>query len=418
MMTQAYYTGISGLKNSSTGIDIVSDNLANVNTMGFRGNDYEFASLFEDSLATTSNITSNSIGLGTRIQASPMTQTQGSFMATERSTDLAIMGDGWFGVQGVGDPMYTRNGAFSFDSNRDLVTDDGHYVLGTMAGNINGNTLTQVLSNTPLSDVTAQEKLRFPNDLIFPSQATTKAEFSGNIGTEDELRTMSSSVIDSQGNKNELRLEFTKAEKQTPPGTQWDVKAITRDKNDPSKVYDTQTGFVSFNESGALISSTLTSIDNNGTSVAIDLGEKYSGVVSISNMNISSSSSSNGTPKGDLVGYDINKDGDVVASFSNGIQSSVGKVAVYHFQNDRGLDRVSGTYFSISDNSGKAIFYQDKNGQNITGTDMTNFKLEGSNVDMTVGLTDLIILQRTYDANSKSITTADQMIQKALNMDA
>ena len=418
MMTQAYYTGISGLKNSSTGIDIVSDNLANVNTMGFRGNNYEFASLFEDSLATTSNITSNSIGLGTRIQASPMTQTQGSFMATERSTDLAIMGEGWFGIEGESSPLYTKNGAFSFDVDGDLVTDDGHYVLGTMAGNINGNTLTEQVGQTPLGTVTEQKKLRFPNELTFPVAPTTKAEFSGNIGTEDKLRTMSATVIDANGNQNELKLEFTKAAQQTPPGIQWDVTAVTRDKNDPKNVFDTQNGLVSFDANGALISSTLPAIDNNGTPITIDLGKGFDGVVGIANLDISAYSSADGNAEGDLVGYDINKNGDVVATFTNGMQSSVGKVAVYHFQNDQGLDRISGTYFATSANSGQPIFYQDANGQNIIGTDMTNFKLEGSNVDMTVGLTDLIILQRTYDANSKSITTADQMIQKALNMDA
>jgi len=418
MMTQAYYTGISGLKNSSYGIDIVSNNLANISTVGFRGDNYEFASLFENSLATTSNISSNTVGLGTRIQASAMLQEQGSFMVTQRSTDLAILGEGWFAVEGDGKPFYTKNGAFSFDEEGSLVANDGHYVLGTLAGNISGNTLTQQLAQTPLGNVTSQEKLQFPNDLIFPLKVTTEVEFSGNIGTDDELRTMSASVIDAQGNTNELHLEFTKSKKQIPPGIQWDVKAVTRDKKDLTKIYDTQTGLVSFDETGALVSSTFTSINNNGTQISVDLGKKFDGIVAIANLDISSVSSANGNYEGELAGYNINKNGDIVATFSNGMQSSVGKIAVYHFQNDQGLERVSGTYFATSANSGKPIFYKDSNGQDVTGTDMANFRLESSNVDMTVGLTDLIILQRTYDANSKSVTTADQMIQKALNMDA
>jgi len=100
------------------------------------------------------------------------------------------------------------------------------------------------------------------------------------------------------------------------------------------------------------------------------------------------------------------------------MQSSVGKIAVYHFQNDQGLNRVNGSRFAESNNSGKPLFFKDANGQNIIGSDIANFKLEGSNVEMSTGLTDLIVLQRAYDANSKSITTADQMIQKALNMGA
>jgi len=418
MMTQAFYTGLSGLKSTSYGIDVISDNLANVNTVGFRGSDYEFSSLFETSMSTVKQSTSDTIGIGTTLQATPMTASTGSFLLTDRSTDLAILGDGWFGVEGEGAPLYTRNGAFTFDENDDLVTTDGYYVLGTMGGNINDETLTAQLTEVPLADVNQQEKLRFPKTLTYPPEPSTEAQFMGNIGTDAEIRTMSASVVDPNGVKNELKLEFTMIDPQTPPGTQWNVKATTQDINDATVIYDTKEGIVTFDESGALVSSTLTTIDNNGAPVAIDLGTGFGGVVAISNVDITTSSLADGTIGGDLRGYDINKNGEVIATFTNGMQSSVGKIAVYHFQNDQGLNRVSGTYFSSSSNSGDPIFYKDADGNNITGTDMTNFKLEGSNVDMTIGLTDLIILQRSYDANSKSITTADEMMQKALNMDA
>jgi len=417
-MTQAFYTGLSGLKTSSYGIDIVSDNLANVNTVGYRGNDYEFSSLFEESLATSYQSSSNTIGLGTSLQATPMLSTSGSYLLSDRSTDLAILGDGWFGVQGDGDPLYTRNGAFTFDANDDLVTTDGLHVLGTMGGNIDDETLTAQLTEVPLADVNAQEKLRFPKTLTYPPEPTTKAEFFGNLGVVAETRTMSASVVDPNGVRNELKLEFTLAETQTPPGTQWNVKATTQDLNDDTIIYDTQTGVVSFDEAGALVSSTLTTIDNNGAPVSIDLGSGFSGVVSIANVDISASSLADGTIGGDLQGYDINQNGEVMATFTNGMQSSVGQIAVYHFQNDQGLDRVSGTKFAVSSNSGKPFFYQDANGENIIGSNISNFQLEGSNADMTAGLTELIILQRSYDANSKSVTTADEMMQKALEMDA
>lgn len=416
MMTQAFYTGLSGLKRSSSGIDIISDNLANINTVGYRGNSYEFSSLFEESLVTTST-TSDTIGVGTRLQAAPMMQSSGSYQLTDRSTDLAILGDGWFCVQGDGDPLYTRDGAFTFDSNDDLVTVDGFHVLGTMGGNIDGTVLREQLAEVPLSDVGTQEKLRFPKSLTYPAEPTTQAQFLGNLGTTAEVRTMSASVVDPQGVKNELRLEFSLLDPQTPPGTQWSVKATTQSLDD-SIIYSTETGVVEFDESGALLSSTLTSIDNNGARVAIDLSEGFDGVVSISNVDITASSLSNGTIGGELRGYDINKNGEVIAAFTNGMQSSVGRIAVYHFQNDQGLERISGSKFAASVNSGKPLFFQDENGENIIGSDITNFKLEGSNVEMTYGLTELIILQRSYDANSKSITTADEMLKTALDMDA
>ncbi|WP_151901430.1 flagellar hook protein FlgE [Sulfurimonas hydrogeniphila] len=417
MMTQAFYTGLSGLKTNSSGIDIISDNLANVNTVGYRGNTYEFSSLFEDALMTTNGTTSDSVGLGTTLQATPMIESTGSYLLTDRSTDLAILGDGWFGVQGDGDPVYTRNGAFSFDSNDDLVTTDGYHVLGTMGGNIDGEVLTQQLDEVPLADAGEQEKLRFPKSLTYPAEPTTIAQFSGNIGTVSEVRTMSASVVDPAGVKNELKLEYTLVDPQIPPGTQWNVVATTQSL-DGETIYDTQSGIVEFDETGALVTNTLTSIDNNGASVTIDLGTGFDGIVALSNVDITASSLSNGTIGGELNGYDINKNGEVIATFTNGMQSSVGKIALYHFQNDQGLSRLSGTNFAQSSNSGEAFFYKDAAGQNVIGTDMTNYKLEGSNVDMTYGLTELIVLQRSYDANSKSITTADEMMQKALDMDA
>lgn len=419
-MTQAFYSGISGVKAHSESINIVSDNIANISTVGYRGNGYEFSSLFADQLTLSNEVTStvdNTIGLGTRVNATPMMQGSGSEILSDRSTDLAILGDGWFGIQGKDEPMYTRDGSFSFDSNDNLVTQDGFHVLGTMGGNIKDNVLTKTLAEVPLSGTAAQEKLRFPKSLTFPPKPTTEAKFKGNVGTKENVITMGASVIDGQSNKNDLRLEFTRSAVQTPPGVQWDVKATTQSL-DGSTVYDTQSGVVNFDEKGSLVSSTLTSIDNNGTPVKINLGAGFDGVVALSNIAPYSSSSSDGTIGGDLQGYDINKNGEVIATFTNGEQSSVGKIAVYHFMNDQGLERINGSRFRESSNSGKPTFFQDASGKNIIGTDITNFKLEGSNISMEYGLTELIILQRSYDASAKSITTADQMMQKALNMDA
>ena len=102
MMTQAFYTGISGLKSNQTGIDILSNNLANISTVGFRGYNVEFASMFEDSLNTSSGAfnTSNTIGAGVQTQASTMNRDKGVIQLSDQSTDLAILGNGWFGIRG------------------------------------------------------------------------------------------------------------------------------------------------------------------------------------------------------------------------------------------------------------------------------------------------------------------------------
>jgi len=418
MMTQAFYTGLSGLKSQQQAIDVISDNLANTSTIGFRGYSTEFSSLFEEMIQTSTALSSvdSSIGLGTRVSSVVMDESRGAFQLSDRSTDLAILGDGWFGVQGDDKPLYTRDGSFTFDMNRDLVTHDGYYVLGTMGTNINDEILTEQLNEIPLADVGAQEKLRLPNNLFFPAQPTTEATFDGNLNVDEDIAAIGAGIISADGTKNNLRLEFTKSNIQVPPGVQWDVVAKV-ESLDGETIYATEQGVVSFDENGALISTTLSTIDNQGTSININLGTGYEGVISTS-APFTSSSSSNGLESGELLGYEVNKNAEVVATFSNGMQSSVATIAVYHFANDRGLERVNGARFSESASSGEPIFFKDENGNNIIGTDVTNFKLESSNVKMEVGLTDLIIMQRSYDANSKSISTADQMLQKALDMDA
>ena len=419
MMTQAFYTGLSGLKTNQSAIDVVSDNIANVSTVGFRASEYEFSSIFESMVNQTANesVVNSSIGIGSLLQATPMKESQGSLTLSDKNTDLAINGDGWFGVQGEYDPIYTRNGSFTFDVNSDLVTMDGYHVLGTMGGNIDGDSLTHQIDSVPLGEVGTQEKMQFPKSLQYPPEPTTTVSFSGNIGLEDETRTMGAGIVDEENNKNTLKLVFNKAEMQTPPGVQWNVTATT-ESLDGLTIYDTQEGIANFDDAGLLTSSTLTTINNNGSDISIDLGEGFAGIVAMDNLEISSSSVADGTIGGDLEGYEINVDGEVIAAFTNGMQSSVGRIAVYHFQNNQGLERLNGTNFQESSNSGEPIFYTDVNGENILGSDITNFKLESSNVDMTYGMTELIILQRSFDANSKSVTTADEMMKKALEMDA
>jgi len=421
MMTQAFYTGLSGLRSNQTAIDITSNNIANISTVGFRGYNSEFANLFEDSLSSVggNSVNPSSIGIGTRVQSSTMNTETGSFALSDRSTDMALEGDGWFGVvDSNGGPLYTRAGAFTFDQNSDLVTPTGEYVLGSMAGNIDLTNLivTNDSQDAPLGDVGEVEKLSFPNTLTYPPESTTYANFIGNIGTENLTRTIGASGIDPEGNKNHIKLTFSNPTT-TATGTQWDVVA-TAESLDGLTIYDTQSGVINFDGSGAFDSTTLTSIDNNGAQVSLNLGDDYSGVVSISNSPISSSSSSDGNIGGDLLGYDINRNAEVVATFTNGKQVSVAQIGVFHFRNNLGLERASGVNFRETTNSGEAFFMQNEDGENVIGAELATYRLENSNVTMDTAMTELIILQRTYDANSKSITTADEMMQKALNMGA
>ena len=315
--------------------------------------------------------------------------------------------------------MYTRNGIFNFDASRDLVNADGYYVLGTLASNFDANNvLTSKQTTTNLGAVGSQTSIKLPETLTYPAEPTTLVTFTGNLGQADTVQTMGATMVDAQGNKNALSLTFTKTVPQPATGLSWDVTAKASSPatvGGTPTIYDTQTGTMLFDTAGAQLSSTLGSINNNGTSVALDLGTGYIGITS-NDTPVTSSSSANGLPQGDLAGYKINQNAEVMATFTNGRQVSMAKIGVFHFANDQGLNNINGTNFLQSANSGKPLFYQDANGNNINGSTVMTNTLESSNVDPTAGLTDLIIYQRAYDAAAKLITTGDQMIQKALQM--
>lgn len=443
-MNQAYYSGISGVMTHQYGLDVVADNVANVNTVGFKGSTAEFTDLFTNLLVSAgSTPTTNDIGLGSRLQSTTTQMQNGTLLASDRFNDLAIGGNGWFGVVSGNDQYYTRAGNFVFDeyqkvagdSNSSvarLTTADGKYVSGTMLSNfayngsfdygdfdLNGVTGAYVISDptdeVAMGTVGSQGILEFPTRIAYPVEPTTTAQFFGNLGTDNEKRTISADVVSANNERNRLSLSFTLSAVQPSGSVAWDVVA-TVTSNDGSVVYDTKSGQAIFDGTGGLSSFDIASMDNDGTAVAVDLGSGFDGVISIDGAAITGTSRSNGVSGGTLTKYGINSNGIIVADFSNGRQSAIGRVAVYHFQNDQGLNRTGDTYFQESTDSGNPIFWTDENGEAVTGALVYSGKLENSNVRLDVGLTDMIIMQRAYQANAKSITTGDELIQKALQM--
>lgn len=142
----------------------------------------------------------------------------------------------------------------------------------------------------------------------------------------------------------------------------------------------------------------------------------YDGMISHVDLDKARVADKDGHIEGFLTDYGMDNYGNVIAEFSNGRSSAIAKVAVYHFQNDQGLIQASSTYFVSSANSGDAIFYTNANGETFLGSQIFSNKLEGSNVSYATALTELIIMQKAFDASAKSITTSDQMIQNAINM--
>ncbi|WP_202930861.1 flagellar hook-basal body complex protein [Campylobacter fetus] len=539
-----YYNGISGIKSGNFGIDVIANDISNINTVGYKSSTAEFKSILYQSLnqTSTSPVTSQ-IGLGSTSMATSLNFKQGSLQNTDKVFDLAIAGDGFFGLSGInGEQYFTRNGDFSKDINGDIVNRNGLYLLGTMA-NLNGVALSpnaeQKLGTTAGTDVqaftlqtgtpvelgasTAQTKIHLPDVLFLPATATTDVSFSGNLDStintetininldntkitstinkegktislngsladtplvqnpnspdEDVLITIkdangesittavktdangnfslndfdirslnldgelsieanvnlkqevpntqsfSTDIISPNGNKNILKMEFSKQVPHLDNGTAWNVSATIFSPT--NEVISTSNGVLNFNEKGALVSNTLGALDNDGAELNVNLGTPYDpntansgfdGMKSTGDQSLNLSVNKNGEAEGLLKEYTMNDNGEVVAIFDNGKMASVAKVALYHFQNNQGLSKTSENTYQTTANSGQPIFYQDQNGNIVYGAAIKNSTLEMSNVDLGVSLTDLIIMQKAYDASAKSITTSDQMIQKAINM--
>lgn len=419
-MIQSIYAGVSSLQSFQTGIDVLANNIANVNTVGFRGSSTEFSNLFEKEISTSGNaVTSMQSGLGVQVNAISLDLEKGEYYQTESQTDLAIASeDGWFGLRGLNNEEYfSRAGNFRFDpfsSSPDqtqlrLINPNGYFVTGTLANNTDAGVINPVIEGLDLSDVNAQEPLIFPSELTFPLEPTSQVDFLGNIGIENIPQVVSAGVISPEGERNTLRLIFTQTTPQPATGISWDVNASIKTA-DGLTSYDTQSGVVHFGPSGSLESSTLPSLNNNGANVIANLGTGFSGISSNSGPSVVTSATVDGSLPGSLMNYSVNRNGEVVSNFTNGKQSVVGKVAIYHFQNDQGLEALGGNNFRQSDNSGDPIFYDQDNGQLLAST------LENSNVTLDSALTELIIMQRSYDAAAKTISTSDQMLQNALQM--
>ncbi|MCV6607343.1 MAG: flagellar hook-basal body complex protein [Campylobacterales bacterium] len=179
------------------------------------------------------------------------------------------------------------------------------------------------------------------------------------------------------------------------------------------KIYDQTSALYEFKESGKQVDPKNVTLNNMGETLTINLDSIIS---TVAQTPIVDGFSHNGILRGNFQEYAIGEDGSINISFSNGKTTSVGKVPVYHFQNDQGLEKIGDNLFVESQNSGKPFFYLDKNGNYFEETRVFGKTLENSNVQTAVALTELIVFQRSFGGTAKAITTSDQMIQNAINL--
>jgi flagellar hook protein FlgE len=393
---RSLFSGITGLRQHQTLMDVVSNNISNVNTAGYKTSSV----VFEDTLSQLVRAASSpgngvggvnpaQVGLGVQLGAISTNFAQGSAQNTGRSTDLMIQGDGFFVLQNGNTQEYTRAGSFSFDTSGTLVNPEGMRVQGWMgaSGVVNTNGA--------------------PGDIVLPANTLIKPQPSANVvlggniqpTTAIDTLTLGQTVYDGGGVAHPLTLTLT------GDGTgNYTVDIV--DGNDPNSAAVPTQGSVTFDATGAITVNTPPSIvlPDGTTTVTIDMSKvtRYGGPKSL---NVESA---DGYAAGSLQGFQIGGDGSITGVFSNGQKLVMAKVALAGFNNPMGLEKVGNSAYQATTNSGNAQI--DSPGSGGVGT-LLGGAIEMSNVDLAQEFTNLIIAQRGFQANSRVITTSDQMLQ-------
>jgi len=419
-MIRSMFSAISGLRNHQTMMDVVGNNISNVNTAGFKSSAIVFSDVLSQSsrgagraTATSGGTNPNAIGLGSKVSTISANFEQGSLQRTGRSTDFAVQGDGFFIVESTSGRSYTRAGSFGVDSLGRITTADGGFIQGWQADAV-GN----VGTNGPIGNVTLPV-----GGLISPVQ-TTLVQVGGNLPANAAVGTVATNAVDvydAQGSPTALRLEYTKTGADT-----WSVAARYVDSAGtlvpaPPAAGQALTGApMTFNASGELTSGFDLTLPGGflpgfANPVTVNLGSagadgRINQFGEIASVGIQYQ---DGSTAGTLQSFSVSQEGLLVGTYSNGRSRPIGQLALATFANPQGLQSVGGSSFTESVNSGlPQIGTADgaSRGYIAAGT------LEMSNTDLSQEFTNLIIAQRGFQANSRVITTSDELLQEVVNL--
>lgn len=436
-ITQALYTGVTGLSVMSDNMSIISNNIANANAKGFKYDRGEFDDLLSQDLSSGDGY--SQLGRGARLSKVRTIFTQGGLAVTDRLTDLAIQGNGFFVVknprsekQESGGQFFTRVGAFNFDADGFLSDASGGHLQGYEA-NEDGRL------STKLSDI------RISTNNLAPV-ATTKVLMNVNLDSRSEVLPgdfdinnpeMTSNFVntvnvnDSHGNRHSVTTYFKRIEDDEGISFKWfatvDGKEVT-DSDKDAKLHEIANGIVRFNAKGQLLSEETLESNANFTKGAIpnqrielDFGQNIQdeegngvGVSSSTAANsITIFHSQNGYEAGNLKTLKIDLDGKIYGFYTNGLQRTLGALALATFENVDGLQKAGKNQFFQSIKSGEARIGLAQTG--VRGSVYAS-SLEESNVDLAGQFVNMIMTQRGFQANSRSITTTDSMIEEVVNM--
>lgn len=418
--------GLSGLKAASTNLDVVGNNIANVNVVGFKQSQAQFSDVFANSLGGAG---SSQVGIGTQVSTIAQQFSQGNISNSDNPLDIAIVGGGFFRMSDNGAISYSRNGQFHLDSNGFLVNADNMNVTG-FAANQTGQIIADAPRNLQLStaELTPQATANFAAGVNLDSRAdapippATPPAFNAADPTTYASST-SGAIFDSLGNSHTLTLFFQKTATAT-----WDAFATVDGATDPAglPVGVTLGGLASlpmtFDTNGKLTAPAgpVTASVNLST-IAPSLGatspldfsfDLTSSTQFGSNFGVNKLSQ-DGFTSGRLAGFNVSDDGTIKGNYTNGQNFTLGQIVLATFSNPNGLKPQGRNQLLETADSGLPLV-----GVPLSGTlgSLQSAAVEESNVDLTAELVNLITAQRVYQANAKTIETQDAVLQTLVNL--
>lgn len=428
MLTNSFYTGLAGLQTNATALNVVGNNLANINTAGFKRGMANFTQIMTNNVAGISG-SGNPIqtGLGTRVTEIAAKHEQGSIQTTGLKTNLAIQGEGYFQVNFDGNDHYTRAGNFGFDDEGQLISANGGVVQG-FVGTLPDGSIDISAGLTDIQvDFGQSSQPRATDAVRFITNLSAEAQTGDTYNTSIE-------IYDSKGVSHQLNLLFTK----TANVGEWDYQFDFSDGTVSSTAPTQGDGTITFGSGGILslldgnpinvVGATNRTIAiSNLNSGAADLNFEWdliefdtsnpanntALVTNFGNKNSTGTLYQSGYGTGVLQDIDFDQDGTMIGFFDNGQTLELAKVALATFNNKQGLKQVDGGFYLTTAASGPASI--DGEGTGGRGTIISS-SVESSNVDIAEEFTAMIVYQRGYQSNSRTITTADQMIQEALSL--
>ncbi|MEX2400071.1 MAG: flagellar hook protein FlgE [Rhodothermales bacterium] len=447
-MIRSLRTGVTGLQTNQVKMDVTGNNVANVNTLAFKRGRAAFNELLGQQLLGVGRLAGGSgvnpayVGLGVAVGSIDQNWTQGAIENTNRATDLAMNGDGFFIARSAIGNVLTRAGNFSFNRHGEFVTSNGLPVQGWSFDD-NGNVVTGILKDIKIDQASTT-----------PAQATQNILVGGNFDNDlptDSIKVISTPVFDAGGNARDIQIRFEKLTSigdGGSPVSHWQgtildssgaevqnaANEIPADQDPDGDTVLTGPLDLYFDNTGSLVKDNAgtpfdpdTDTDQtytfqwdmqgggNDTDMTLNFGgvERANAVTSYAASQTLAITEQDGYQSGTLIGNAINQEGILELNYSNGQQIKAYQLAVGQVSNPHGLEQRGDNFFGLTTASGELSLRQA--GRN-SGTVVISGALEMSNVDLASEFTDMIVAQRGFQASARVITTSDELLQETVQL--